>query len=269
MFLCDLTSSFSGGDYPRFCTNGPSSSSSLPSQPSLSSYFFHVMIFQYFAPIDPRRPPVEVILPHDYAILAASHIALEMCFVSWLFRFPNFDCIEVIFTLHWRCILCCEYFLSQTFFALKTRWWCSCVVLNWRIGPWTSQMKICPNVLTVLHWSTKNIARRVFFDCHAMTHRIPLFEYQLSDAQKNMLGHSDQKFDPFNCTPLFLLVLGDVHLWRHHPRGNGQAKYIEWWHNWTGERDIPVYCITPSHCIESRETMSTLGQPTQCLRLKV
>ena len=121
------------------------------------------MIIQYFAPIDPRRPSIEVIFPHGHAILAASHISLEMCFAPWLFRFANFDCIEVIFTLHWRCILCyCEYFLSQTFFALKTRWWCSCVVLNWRIGPWTPQMKICPNVLTVLHWSTKKTLHGVF-----------------------------------------------------------------------------------------------------------
>ena len=238
MFLCDLTSSFSGEDYPRFCTNGPSSSLSSSSSLSLTSYFFDDW---WLILVDLQ--------------LRLSYLMATLCLL--------------LFTLHWRCVLCPDYFDSQTLIALKTRWWCSCVVLNWRIGPWASQMKICPNVLTVLHWSTKNIARRVFFDCHAMTHRIPLFEYQLSDAQKNMLGHSDQKFDPFNCTPLFLLVLGDVHLWRHHPRGNGQAKYIEWWHNWTGERDIPVYCITPSHCIESRETMSTLGQPTQCLRLKV
>ena len=43
----------------------------------------------------------------------------------------------------------------------------------------------------------KNIARRIFCDCHAMTQRIPLGEYQLSDVQKNMLGHSDHK-DPCN-----------------------------------------------------------------------
>ena len=178
--------------------------------------------------IDPRRPPVEVILPHGHIILAVSHIALAMSFVPWLFRFSNFNSIEVIFTLHWRCILCCEYFLSQTFFALKTIWWCSCVVLNWRIGPWTSQMKICPNILTELHWSTKKTLHGVFSVTAMPWHSVFYSgEYQLSDVQKNMLGHSDHK-DPCNCTPLFLLVLGAVHCWRHHPRRNGQAIYIKW-----------------------------------------
>ena len=175
--------------------------------------------------IDPRRPPVEDILPHGHAI-----IALEMCFVPWLFWFSNFDCIEVIFTLHWRCILCCEYFLSQTFFALKTIWWCSCVVLNWRIGPWTSQMKICPNILTKLHWSTKKHCTAYFLwlPCHDTAYSIPV-NINCRMFRRICSGTliSDHK-DPCNCTPLFLLVLGAVHSWRHHPRRNGQAIYIKW-----------------------------------------
>ena len=119
MFLCDLTSRFSGEDYPRFCTNGPSSLS----PPSLSLYFsmWWLILVDLQLRISYLMATLSLhwrcVLCPDYfdsqtsiALRLNLYTALEMYFVLWVLPFSNFLCIENNMMMQ----LCCPELTNRT-----------------------------------------------------------------------------------------------------------------------------------------------------------